>query len=151
MAAQLRQRTLCLTALAKAFPRPPVRRTAQPKQELLYRLKRLSRFLSNEQVDPVAVQVAFIPTVLGRPGSPRQIGLVLDWTSFDTKLLGLTGGGHRPYQMLTIAIPRRGRALPLLSVVYEQDQLPAKGSQNKNGKKRRSPTSCTPCHLGCAP
>jgi len=129
--ALLSQRTLCLTTLAKAFPRPPTRRTAAPKHELLHRLKRLSRFLSNEQVDPVALQVAFIPTVLARLGNPRQIGLVLDWTSFDTKLLGLTGGGRRPYQVLTIAIPRRGRALPLLSVTYERDKLPAKGSQNK--------------------
>jgi DDE family transposase len=129
--ALLSQRTLCLTTLAKAFPRPPTRRTAAPKHELLHRLKRLSRFLSNAQVDPVALQVAFIPTVLARLGNPRQLGLVLDWTSFDTKLLGLTGGGRRPYQVLTIAIPRRGRALPLLSVTYERDKLPAKGSQNK--------------------
>jgi hypothetical protein len=125
------QRTLCLTTLAKVFPRPPTRRTAAPKHELLHRLKRLSRFLSNEQVDPLALQVAFIPTVLARLGSPRVIGLVLDWTSFDVKLLGLTGGERRPYQVLTIAIPRRGRALPLLSVAYERDKLPAKGSQNK--------------------
>jgi hypothetical protein len=33
--------------------------------------------------------------------------------------------------VLTIAIPRRGRALPLLSVPYERDKLPAKGSQNR--------------------
>ena len=129
--ALLTQRTLCLTTLAKVFPRPATRRTAQPKHELLHRLKRLSRFLSNEQVDPIALQVAFLPTVLARLGSPRQLGLVLDWTSFDTKLLGLTGGGRRPYQVLTIAIPRRGRALPVLSVAYERDKLPAKGSQNK--------------------
>jgi len=32
--------------------------------------------------------------------------------------------------VLTIAIPRRGRALPLLSVVYERDKLPEEGSQN---------------------
>ncbi len=129
--ALLSQRTLCLTTLAQVFPRPPRRRTPAPKHELLHRLKRLSRFLSNEQVDPVALQVAFIPTVLARLGSPRQIGLVLDWTSFDTKLLGLTGGGRRPYQVLTIGIPRRGRALPLLSVTYERDKLPPHGSQNR--------------------
>jgi hypothetical protein len=129
--ALLTRRTLCLTTLAKAFPRPATRRTATPKHDLLHRLKRLSRFLSNEQVDPLALQVAFIPVLLARLGSPRQIGLILDWTSFDTTLLGLTGGGRRPYQVLTIAIPRRGRALPLLSVTYERDKLPAKGSQNR--------------------
>jgi hypothetical protein len=94
-------------------------------------VERGGTLLSNEQVDPIALQVAFIPTVLARLGNPRQIGLVLDWTSFDTKLLGLTGGGRRPYQVLTIAIPRRVRALPLLSVTYERDKLPAKGSQNR--------------------
>jgi hypothetical protein len=129
--ALLSQRTLCLTTLAKAFPRPPTRRTAAPKHELLHRLKRLSRFLSNDRIDPLALQVAFIPTLLAQLGSPRVIGLVLDWTSFDATLLGLTGGGRRPYQVLTIAIPRRGRALPLLSVTYERDKLPAKGSQNR--------------------
>jgi hypothetical protein len=129
--ALLTQRTLCLTTLAKTFPRPARRRTAAPKHELLHRLKRLSRFLSNDRIDPLALQVAFIPTVLAQLGSPGVIGLVLDWTSFDAKLLGLNGGGRRPYQVLTIAIPRRGRALPLLSVTYERDKLPAKGSQNK--------------------
>jgi hypothetical protein len=34
------------------------------------------------------------------------------------------------YQMLRIAIPRRGRALPLLQLVYDRDDLPAK-SQNQ--------------------
>jgi Transposase DDE domain len=129
--ALLRRRTLCLTALAKAFPRPAARRTAAPKHELLHRLKRLSRFLSNEQVDPVALQLAFVPLVLARLGQPRRLGLVVDWTSWDAKLPGLVGGGTRPYQVLTIGIPRRGRVLPLLSVVYERDKLPARGSQNR--------------------
>jgi hypothetical protein len=125
------KRTLCLTTLAKAFPRAAARRVAAPRHELLHRFKRLSRFLSNEQIDPVALQLAFIPVVLARLGNPRVLGLVVDWTSWDTKLLGLAGGGTRPYQVLTIGIPRRGRVLPLLSVVYERDKLPARGSQNR--------------------
>jgi hypothetical protein len=129
--ALLTKRRLCLTTLAKAFPRPPARRGAAPKHELLHRLKRLSRFLSNERIDPVALQLAFLPGVLARLGTPRVVGLVMDWTSWDTKLLGLVGGGRRPYQVLTIGIPRRGRVLPLLSVVYERDKLPARGSQNR--------------------
>ena len=76
--ALLGRRTLCLTTLAQAFPRPAVRRTAAPKHELLHRLKRLSRFLSNEQVDPMALQVAFIPIVLARLGSPA--GSAWSWT-----------------------------------------------------------------------
>lgn len=131
VAALVCKRTLCLTTLAKVLPRPAQRRTPTPKHELLHRLKRLSRFLSNEQVDPIALQLAWVPVVLARLGNPRVIGLVVDWTSWDTPLLGLTGGGVRPYQVLTIGIPRRGRVLPLLSVVYERDKLPARGSQNR--------------------
>jgi hypothetical protein len=129
--ALLTKRRLCLTTLAKAFPRPPARRVAAPRHELLHRLKRLSRFLSNEQVEPVALQLAWVPVVLARLGHPRVIGLVMDWTVWDAKLLGLVGGGTRPYQVLTLGIPRRGRVLPLLSMVYERDQLPARGSQNR--------------------
>ncbi len=131
VAALVTQRTLCLTTLARLFPRPGERRRAAPKHELLHRLKRLSRWLSKERVDPVAVQVALLPTVVARLGTPRQLGLLLDWTSFDATLLGLTGGGRRPYQVLTMAVPRRGRAVPLLSVVYERDNLPARGSQTQ--------------------
>src|SRR5688572_7659963 len=61
--ALLTKRRLCLTTLAKAFPRPSARRGVAPKHELLHRLKRLSRFLSNEQVDPVALQLAWVPVV----------------------------------------------------------------------------------------
>jgi hypothetical protein len=129
--ALLTKRRLCLTTLARAFPRPPVRRRAAPKHELLHRLKRLSRFLSNERIDPVALQLAFVPAVLARLGNPGVIGPVVDWTSWDTKRPGLVGAGTRPYQVLTIGIPRRGRVLPLLSVVYERDKLPARGSQNR--------------------
>lgn len=127
----VQQRTLNLTRLARAFPIPAERRVASPKHELLHRLKRLSRFLSNERVDPAAVQVACIPTILAHLGTPRWVGLLIDWTSFDVVLPGLVGGGVRKYQVLTIAVPRRGRAVPLLSVTYERDKLPAAGSQNR--------------------
>ena len=49
--ALLAKRSLCLTTLAKAFPVPAVRQVPAPEHELLHRLKRLSRFLSNERVD----------------------------------------------------------------------------------------------------
>jgi hypothetical protein len=126
----LTKRSLCLTTLAKAFPIPQERQVANPKHELLHRLKRLSRFLDNERVDPVAVQTAFIPTIVARLGSPRWLGLLIDWTSFDTTLPQIAGGGRRKYQVLTIAVPRCGRALPLLTLAYERDKMPARGSQN---------------------
>lgn len=129
--AVLAKRSLCLTTLAQAFPIPAVRAVPAPKHELLHRLKRLSRFLSNDQVDPVAIQAACIPAIVRKLGSPRRLGLVLDWTSFDVTLPRLAGGGGRKYQVLTIAVPRRRRALPLLSVTYERDKLPGRGSQNR--------------------
>ena len=39
--------------------------------------ERLSRFLSNEQIGPVAVQGSFIPTNLARLGHPRWVVLPL--------------------------------------------------------------------------
>lgn len=129
--ALLSKRCLCLTTLAKAFPIPVSRRVPAPKHELLHRLKRLSRFLSNAQVDPVAIQVACIPAIVRKLGSPRWLGLVVDWTSFDVTLPRLAGGGRRPYQVLTIGVPCRRRTLPLLSVTYERGKLPAQGSQSR--------------------
>lgn len=117
--ALLVRRSLCLTTLAAAFPMPAVRQVDRPKHELLHRLKRLSRFLSNEQVDPTAVQAACIPAVVAKLGAPRWLGLTIDWTSVDVTLPRLAGGGVRRYQVLTIAAPGRRRSLPLLSVTDE--------------------------------
>jgi hypothetical protein len=47
---------------------------------------------------------------------------------FDTKL---PSGKRLRYQVLRIAVPRRGRALPLLQVAYDRDALPAGQSQNQ--------------------
>jgi hypothetical protein len=55
------------------------------------------------------------------------LGLAIDWTSFDTMVP--TGG--RRYQVLRIAVPRRGRALPLVQLAYDRDDLPAGQSQNQ--------------------
>lgn len=101
------------------------------KHELLHRLKRFSRFLSNDQVDPDEVLVACIPTILAHLGQPRWLGLLIDWTSFDVTLPGLVGGSARKYQVLTIAVPRCGRTIPLLSVTCERGKIPATGSQNR--------------------
>lgn len=128
VSALLRRQTLCLSELARAYPRPARRRVSTPKHDLLHRLKRLWRFLNNERVDPLAVQVALIPATIMQLGSPRWVGLALDWTMFDTRL---PSGKRRRYQVLRIAVPRRGRALPLLQVAYDRDALPAGQSQNQ--------------------
>lgn len=124
----LAKRTLCLSALARAYPSPDERRVPRPKHDLLHRLKRLWRFLDNGRVDPVAVQAALVPEVVARLGSPKRLGLAIDWTLFDVTL---PGGRRVRYQVLRIAIPRRGRALPLLQVAYDRDRLPPDRSQNQ--------------------
>ncbi len=109
------KRTLCLSELARAYPTPKERRVAAPKHCLLHRLKRLWwRFTDNARVDALAVQVALVPHTVARLGYPRLLGLAIDWTMFDTTL---PSGQRMRYQVLRIAaVPRKGRALPLLQL-----------------------------------
>lgn len=128
VSAILIKRTLCLTELARALPTPEKRRVQHPKHDLLHRLKRLWRFVDNERVDPREVQLALIPYTLASLGRPRLLGLAVDWTMWDT----ITPKGERvSYQVLRIAVPRRGRALPLLQIAHYREKLPADSSQNK--------------------
>jgi hypothetical protein len=117
------KRSLCQTDLARSFPRPLERRVANPKHDLLHRLKRLSRFLANRQVDPLLVQLALVPYTLARLGSPGLIGLTIDWTFFSVPSFRV--------QILKIGIARHGRVVPLLQIAYDQDNLPADKSQNQ--------------------
>jgi hypothetical protein len=94
----------------------------------LHRLKRPWRFTANERVDALAVQAALVPHTVTRLGFPRSPGLAVDWTMFDTTL---PSGERIRYQVLRIAVPRRGRALPLLRLAYNRDRLPAQRSQNQ--------------------
>lgn len=128
VSAVLKKRTLCLSELARAYPTPKERRVEAPKHDLLHRLKRLWRFIDNERVDALAVQAAFVPHTVARLGPPRLLGLAIDWTMFDTTL---PSGERMRYQVLRIAVPRKGRALPLLQLAYDRDHLPAQRSQNR--------------------
>ena len=128
VSAILKKRTLCLSELARAYPVPQKRRVAAPKHCLLHRLKRLWRFTDNERVDALAVQLAFVPLVVARLARPRWLGLAVDWTMFDTIL---PSGQRMRYQVLRIAVPRKGRALPLLQLAYDRDRLPPERSQNQ--------------------
>jgi hypothetical protein len=128
VSAILARRTLCLSSLARAYPAPAQRRAPAPKHDLLHRLKRLWRFLANERVDPLAVQAAFIPHVVASLGHPRWLGLIIDWTMFDTVL---PTGRRVRYQVLRLAVPRVGRAIPLLQLAYDRDRLPPDTSQNQ--------------------
>jgi hypothetical protein len=128
VSAILAKRTCCLTRLARAYPTPSRRRVARPKHDLLHRLKRLWRFVDNERVDALAVQAALIPYTLARLGRLRRLALAIDWTYFDTTL---PTGERLRYQVLRIAVPLRGRALPLVQLAYDRDDLPADRSQNQ--------------------
>jgi hypothetical protein len=124
----LKKQTLCLSELARAYPTPQQRRVDAPKHDLLHHLKRLWRFTDNERVDALETQVAFVPHVVGRLGNPRLLGLAIDWTFFDTTL---PSGQTMRYQVLRVAVPRKGRALPLLQLAYDRDAFPAGKSQNQ--------------------
>jgi hypothetical protein len=120
VSAILTARTLSLSALARTYPWPLERRVPEPKHDFLYPLKRLWRFLNNPRVDPLTVQTALVPYVVSKLGNPRWLALAIDWTMFEAK------GGK--YQVLGIAIPRRGRGIPLVHLTYERSHLPK--SQN---------------------
>lgn len=127
VSAILKKRTLCLSELARAYPTPEKRKVAAPKHELLHRIKRLWRFIDNERVEAMEVQLSLVPYTIARLGYPRWLGLAIDWTMFNT----MTPSGEQTrYQVLRIAVPCRGRALPLLQLAYDRDRLPAK-SQNR--------------------
>lgn len=128
VSAILKKQTLCLSELARAYPVPAERRVRDPKHCLLHRLKRLWRFTDNDRVNAVSVQMAFVAYTVARLGYPRLLGLAIDWTMFDTTL---PSGQRVRYQVLRIAIPRKGRALPLVQLAYDRDRLPPQRSQNQ--------------------
>lgn len=128
VSAILKKRSLCLSELARAYPAPEKRRVPAPKHDLLHRLKRLWRFTANERVDASEVQMALVPYTIACPGFPRFLGLAIDWTMFDT---ALPSGRRMRYQALRIAVPRKGRALPLLQLAYDRDNLSPNKSQNQ--------------------
>lgn len=128
VSAILKKQTLCLSELARSYPTSEKRKVAAPKHDLLHRIKRLWRFTDNERVDALEVQAALVPHTVARLGYPRLLGLAIDWTMFDTTL---PSGSRMRYQVLRIAIPGKGRALPLLQLAYDRDNLPATKSQNQ--------------------
>ncbi len=128
VSAILKKQTLCLSELARAYPTPQKRRVPAPKHDLLHRLKRLWRFTDNERVDALEVQMALVPHTIACLSFPRLLGLAIDWTMFDTTL---PSGERKRYQVLRIAVPRKGRALPLLQLAYDRDDLSPNKSQNQ--------------------
>jgi hypothetical protein len=101
---------------------------ARPKHDLLHRLKRLWRFLDNPRVDAQAIQLALLPHTVAALGTPHWLGIAVDWTFFDSVL---PSGERVRYQALRLAVPRRGRAVPLLQVADVGDRWPRGMSQNR--------------------
>jgi hypothetical protein len=128
VSALLTRQRLCLSELARAYPCSSVRRVKAPKHDLLHRLKRLWRLLHNPRIDPLAVQVALIPAPMAQLGRPAWVGLAIDWTMVDAQR---PTGERVRYQVLRMAVPRRGRALPLLQLAYTRAALPAGQSPNQ--------------------
>jgi hypothetical protein len=128
ISAILKKQTLCLSELARAYPTPEKRRVGAPKHDLLHRLKRIWRFTNNERVDALEVQMALVSYTIARLGFPCLLGLAIDWTMFDTVL---PSGQRMRYQVLRVAVPRKGRALPLLQLAYDRDNLSPNKSQNQ--------------------
>ena len=74
------------------------------------------------------MQLALVEHTIASLGYPQWLGLAIDWTMFNT----LTPSGELiRYQVLRIAVPRKGRVLPLLQLAYDRDELPATKSQNQ--------------------
>ena len=69
-----------------------------------------------------------MPHTVARLGSPRLLELAIDWTIF---VATLPSGERVRYQVLRIAVPRKGRALALLQLAYDRDRLPPERSQNQ--------------------
>ncbi|WP_041328316.1 hypothetical protein [Rubrobacter xylanophilus] len=84
-------------------------------------------------MDAHEVQLALISHTIFRLGYPKWVGLAIDWTMFDT---ALPSGKRMRYQILRVAIPRKGRAIPLLQLAYDRDRLPANKSQNQSWSRR---------------
>ncbi len=84
-----------------------------------------------------------IPHTLAALAPVRWLGLAIDWTMWD---ITLPTGQRMRYQMLRIAVPVHGRALPLVQLAYDRDDLPADRSQTswKNRLWQRSSRCCQP-------
>jgi Transposase DDE domain len=83
-----------------------------------HRLKRLTRFLSNPRLPMIPLQKAYVAWCLKLFRREGKLMVALDWTS-------LPGN----FQVLMIAIPFAGRAIPLLWGTLPFSQI--KDSQNK--------------------
>ncbi len=110
--ALLERPRLCLSELARAWPRPD--------QPLHGRLKRLMRFLDNPRLDEAALFRRFLKLsyrfgddLPAQPGEPPLLPILLDTTYFE------------PFAALVAAVPCGSRALPVALTTYHRTALTA--------------------------
>ena len=105
-----RRRSLVLTELARAYPVPNERKVDCPKHGLLYRVKRIWRFLANPRLDHEALMLRLARLSCSVSKSPGLLlPILVDLTYFE------------PFAVLSANIPRNGRALPVAWRVFRRD------------------------------
>lgn len=120
-----------LIMLATAFARErslPVRRLARamagPGRAQRHVDKRIRRFLGNEKLDREGALTAMLRFLLPRFGSQPFVPVMLDWTYL-----------HRERSILWCQIPYRGRAFPLLALVFPWGGGPTSEETTAVGKQ----------------
>lgn len=115
LVALLERPVLCLSELARVWPRPD--------QPLRGRLKRLMRFLDNRRLDEPALFLRWLKLsyrfgtdLPALPGQPPLLPIVLDTTYFE------------PFAALIAAVPCGSRALPVALTTYHRTELTACGA-----------------------
>lgn len=96
------KRRFLLSELARTYPIPVQRKVPKPKNGLIYRVKRLWRFLDNDRLDEDGLMQRLVRlsySVCRTPGTILPI--LVDLTYLD------------PFAILSASIPQGGRALPV--------------------------------------
>jgi hypothetical protein len=100
--ALFQKRRFLLSELARAYPIPARRKVSKPKHGLVYRVKRLWRFLDNDRLDEDGLMQRLIRLSYSACRTPGTIlPILVDLTYFD------------PFAVLSASIPQGGRALPI--------------------------------------
>ena len=121
MYALFMRRSLTLSHLAQHLPVAEKTKVRKPKHSLWHRLKRLRRFLGNQQLvmEPVWDRLTHLALAISdEPG--KRLSILLDLTYLE------------PYAFLVASVPKGGRALPVGWQAFRRDLVgEAVGSQNQ--------------------
>lgn len=105
-----RRHSLVITELARAYPIPEGRKVVSPKHGLIYRVKRLWRYLSNPKLDHDSLMLRLTRLSCSVCRSPGLLlPILVDLTYFE------------PFAVLSANVPRNGRALPIAWRAFRRD------------------------------